>query len=239
MKVTYIAHSGFLIETDSAAMLFDWHKGALPKTLDKPLYIFASHRHGDHYSKEIFPYGEGFEGTRYILSHDIRLCAADAAAMGLDPKLAERVSYVKPDETLTVGGLEISTLASTDEGVAFIVKVDGKTLFHAGDLNWWLWGDEDTPEEAEEMTGAFLRECEKLRGVAFDAAFLPLDPRQPHDQYWLGLDRYARTAEIKYIFPMHMWGRYGVIDRFKALDCSAPYRDRIINITKEDESYEI
>lgn len=239
MKISYISHSGFLVETDSAALLFDWYKGALPKALDKPLYIFASHRHGDHYSKDIFPYGEGFSGTRYILSADIKLTAADAQAMGLDPALTERVSFVKPDESITVGDLEISTLGSTDAGVAFIVKVDGKKLFHAGDLNWWLWGDEDTPEEAREMSEAFLKECEKLRGVAIDAAFLPLDPRQPEDQYWLGLDRYARTADIKHIFPMHMWGQYDVIGRFKALDCTAPYRDKIIEITSEDENYEI
>lgn len=32
---------------------------------------------------------------------------------------------------------------STDEGVAFLVTAEGRTVFHAGDLNWWHWEGED------------------------------------------------------------------------------------------------
>ena len=46
IQVTYLAHSGFLVELDSAALLFDWWKGTLPPLPeDKPLLVFASHRH--------------------------------------------------------------------------------------------------------------------------------------------------------------------------------------------------
>ena len=30
MRVTYLAHSGFLVELLSVTLLFDWWKGALP-----------------------------------------------------------------------------------------------------------------------------------------------------------------------------------------------------------------
>ncbi len=219
------------MEAESAILLFDYHKGDLPRKVDKPLYIFASHRHGDHYSKEIFSWGESVGGAQYILSDDIA-----SAPLGVD---AKRMHFIGADETLILGDIEVRTLGSTDAGVAFLVSVDGKVIFYAGDLNWWLWGEEDTPQEAQEMTEAFLKEAEKLRGVTIDAAFLPLDPRQPEDQYWLGLDHYARTADIKHIFPMHMWGQYDVVRRFKALDCTAHYRDKIKEITSEDENYEI
>ena len=33
-------------------------------------------------------------------------------------------------------------LKSTDEGVAFLVEVNGVVIYHAGDLNWWHWDEE-------------------------------------------------------------------------------------------------
>ncbi len=55
MKVTYIHHSSFLVETDENYFLFDYFEGELPEFKeDKPLLVFASHRHGDHFSPVIF-----------------------------------------------------------------------------------------------------------------------------------------------------------------------------------------
>lgn len=52
MKITYIHHSAFLAETEHACLLFDYFKGSLPKLPEgKRLYIFASHRHPDHFPK--------------------------------------------------------------------------------------------------------------------------------------------------------------------------------------------
>ena len=51
MKITYIHHSAFLVETESAYLLFDYFQGKLPEfSEEKPLYVFASHRHPDHFS---------------------------------------------------------------------------------------------------------------------------------------------------------------------------------------------
>ena len=49
MKVTFIYHSAFLVELERCSLLFDWYGGDLPKIdRTKPLYVFASHHHGDH-----------------------------------------------------------------------------------------------------------------------------------------------------------------------------------------------
>lgn len=55
MDITYIFHSGFLIETADCHYIFDYWKGSLP-ALDtsKPVFVFASHGHADHYNPEIF-----------------------------------------------------------------------------------------------------------------------------------------------------------------------------------------
>ena len=43
MKITYIHHSAFLVETESAYLLFDYFKGQIPELRsDRPLVIFAS-----------------------------------------------------------------------------------------------------------------------------------------------------------------------------------------------------
>ena len=55
MNITYICHSSFLVETAVCYYLFDYYKGALPplKT-DKPILVFASHSHSDHYNPAVF-----------------------------------------------------------------------------------------------------------------------------------------------------------------------------------------
>ncbi|MEA5027464.1 MAG: MBL fold metallo-hydrolase, partial [Sphaerochaeta associata] len=56
MDCTYLGHSTFLLETEHAVLLFDYTCGplSLPEG-EKPLLVFASHRHGDHFNEAIFP----------------------------------------------------------------------------------------------------------------------------------------------------------------------------------------
>ena len=59
MKLTYIFHSGFVVETQSCVLVFDyWMDPAdcLPEILSKgkPVYVLVSHFHEDHFSREIF-----------------------------------------------------------------------------------------------------------------------------------------------------------------------------------------
>ncbi len=72
MKVRFIHHSSFLIETEYVMLLFDYFKGALPPlSRDKTLYILCSHSHGDHYGKVIYSFPDNHPDVRYILSDDI------------------------------------------------------------------------------------------------------------------------------------------------------------------------
>ena len=133
--------------------------------------------------------------------------------------------------------MTVSTLRSTDQGVAFVVNYAGRTIFHAGDLHWWAWPD-DTPEEEEDMKERFFAELVKLKGVPLDAAFLPLDPRLGGN-FWMGFDAYMRSAEIKTAFPMHLWGHYEYVSKLRQMSVSAPYRDKIVEIRESGESFDI
>ncbi len=73
--------------------------------------------------------------------------------------------------------MKIRTLRSTDEGVAFFVRLKEMTIFHAGDLNWWHWEDESETYN-EMMRRNYQYEIGKIEGEKIDVAFLPLDLRQ-------------------------------------------------------------
>jgi hypothetical protein len=57
----------------------------------------------------------------------------------------------------------VKAFKSTDEGVAFLIEAEGKVLYHAGDLNNWVW--EGEPEEYNfRMSEAFHSELLKIAG---------------------------------------------------------------------------
>ena len=145
MKVTYIHHSSFLVELDHMAMLFDYFEGDIPAFGEgKPLVVFASHRHGDHFAPVIFELAGKYPQVYYILSDDIW-------KKRVPDSLKEQTRFMGPGETLALffdasgrnsfcgegagePDLSVKTFRSTDEGVAFLIQAEGRTIYHAGDL---------------------------------------------------------------------------------------------------------
>ena len=68
MRITYIGHSGFLVETGTANFIFDYYEGEVPElNAALPLVVFASHRHRDHYNAVIFDWMERYPDITYVL----------------------------------------------------------------------------------------------------------------------------------------------------------------------------
>lgn len=206
MKVTYIYHSGFLVELQDCYLLFDYHKGELPKlNTKKPVVVFASHFHFDHYNKRVFK-TLGELGVQYqgVLASDI-----------VKTNYPEcKVTRAEPSKTYTLDfGLELTTLDSTDSGVAFLLKTPEGTLYHAGDLNDWRWAGE--PEAGNKAMCTKYRQQVSSITVPVDIAFVPLDPRQ--EQYTEeGLLYFLQTVDCKAVYPMHYWEHPEVIGTFVA-----------------------
>lgn len=231
MNITYIHHSSFLAETESACVLFDYFQGEIPAVpAEKPFYVFASHRHPDHFSNVIFELAKEHENIRFLLSFDIW-------RKRVPEELREKTVFLKPGEQYEDKILKTEAFRSTDEGVAFWCAMDGYTLYHAGDLNHWYWEEEDE-QWNRNMTKAYREEIKKMAGRTADAAFLPLDPRLGQF-FWLGIDDFMKEADARWIFPMHFWGEYDVAKRLKELPCSESYRDRIMEISREGQKFEI
>ena len=235
MRVTYLGHSGFLAELEGVDLLFDWWKGDLPaRPADKPLAVFASHRHGDHFDPKIFSL-DG-ERTRFALGRGIRLTERNLRHWDLDEAAANRCRVFAGGETAELlPGVTVETLPSTDEGVAFLVTAEDRTIFHAGDLNWWHWEGED-PVWNRNMEADFKRYAEPLRGRRIDLAMLPLDPRLGEDGF-RGPQYFLDLADIRRFLPMHQWDDYGFTDAF--LDRYPQFRDRTVPVTRAGEVFSL
>lgn len=235
MKITYISHSGFSVELEETILLFDYWKGELPEwDRRKRLLAFASHKHQDHFSLSVFQLAGSFEKFHYVLGNDIKLSANYLLKKGLDPALLSRTSRLHPDETRDFSGIQVRTLPSTDAGLAFVVKAEGKSFYHAGDLNWWYW--EGEPEAwLQAMEHDYKKQIDKLAGEHFDAAFVPLDPRLGEKGYRLGMDYFLARVQADRVFPMHMWGEYGWIGRY--LEETGRREGQIQRICREGQEF--
>lgn len=207
MNITYIHHSGFLIETADCYYLFDYYKGTLPAlTTTKPILVFASHRHPDHYNPEIFRLlqEQGMESITAVLAKDIPV---KRYPQGIDAiKVTFHQTYELPYNTI------LRTLLSTDEGVAFLVQCPEGTIYHAGDLNDWVWEGE-SEQYNKQMTGSYRHEINLLKNIPIDIAFLPLDPRQ-ENYYANGMLYFLKNVMVKQVYPMHFWEQPAIIGKF-------------------------
>lgn len=195
MKVTFIGHDGFVIELEKHILVFDYYKGLLP-TFDpnKALYIFVSHHHRDHYNPQIYTITH--PNIHYILSDDVE-------ANGIK---------MKPHEQLQIDNINVSTLLSTDIGVAFIVEVENKRIYHAGDLNWWHWqGEPEKDNQYQEDT--FKQEIEHIKNQHFDIMMIPLDPRLETAASW-SMNYILQHVQATYIFPMHCFTRLSKMNAY-------------------------
>lgn len=232
MKITYIGHSGFLAEFSNCCCLFDYYEGKIPELAkEKPLFIFVSHRHQDHFNPEIF-HITGPGEIHYILSFDTRRYMRDRLEL---PNL----HFMKAEETLTLnwnkgaGSMKVKTLRSTDCGIAFLVHTEDKTIYHAGDLNWWVWPGE-SKQYNNNMTANFKKYVEPLKDLELFAAFLPLDPRQ-EKWYDKGFSYILDNTTTRYAFPMHFWKDFSVIPKYLETPPGKKYKAHIIVLEKEGQ----
>ena len=118
MTITYIYHSCFLIETAKCYYLFDYYKGEMPElNWQKPILVFASHRHTDHYNPRIFTMlsDRGMEKIYAVLPNDIPPKRYPGTA-------SEMIKVYHSQEYELPCGTHLQTLLSTDRGVAFLIR---------------------------------------------------------------------------------------------------------------------
>ena len=137
MEITYIGHSGFLVELERHVLLFDYFQGEIPEGSgrdfsgkdfsekdfsrkgfqEKQWLVFASHRHQDHFRPEIFKLAETHPRLQYVFSADIWRSRIPEERLAQTVRLKAGEHWQNED-----GYIQVETLLSTDEGVAFLVR---------------------------------------------------------------------------------------------------------------------
>ncbi len=236
MKIRYIYHSCFLVETENSFLLFDYFKHKNDKTdfdfekvlkdiyaSSKALYIFSSHSHRDHFNYDVLSWFNKKPNTYYILSSDIKVY-----------NKIDNLYIVREDDELTINNVKLNVFGSTDEGVSFLINIDGLNLFHAGDLNWWKWTD-DTAEEEKAMEDAFKNIISKILsfGAKIDVCFFPVDRRLEYN-YLCGGEYFIKMLKPKLFIPMHFWDDYETTTDFKK--AMAYHNTHVIEIKYPNET---
>lgn len=244
--ITYIGHSGFLVEWERSVWLFDYYRGDIPEfSHEKKLYVFCSHKHADHFTPEIFSRFEEYPDVSYLLSRDL---SYQVKRLSLSDRQNERITFLKAYQSHREadgagGDICVRTLHSTDCGVAFLVTYETQTfrkqVYHAGDLNWWIWKGE-TKQEIGNMTARYQAEIERLREWTdgLYTAFVPLDPRQ-EEWYRLGMDWFMERVGAQHVFPMHFWDNFDLIREYRESDESKTFAEKIMEISREGQMFEI
>jgi L-ascorbate metabolism protein UlaG (beta-lactamase superfamily) len=236
MKIRYIYHSCFFIETANSFLIFDYFKHRsdnrdfdFEKLLKdafispKPLYVFSSHSHQDHFNYDILTWINKKPDTYYILSSDIKIY-----------NRLNNLYLVRPGDQLTLKDIRLNIFGSTDLGVSFLVNIEGLNIFHAGDLNWWKWPD-DTPDEEKLMEDAFKRIVSDVanHGADIDLAFFSVDRRLEYN-YLCGGQYFIEELKPKLFVPMHFWDDYKVISDFQK--ATAGHSTKVIEISHPNQT---
>lgn len=218
VKIWYLYNSGFAVKIQKKLLIFDYYddkpfnqlpglSGGVVTPADLmglDVYVFVSHAHQDHHNPVIYDWDHEGQKITYIISSDVKARPVRA----LYP--------VEPHRDYTIGDLKVKTLKSNDSGVAYYVEVEGFSIFHSGDLNWWKWAQESKEWNAD-MAKTYKEELEVLKGLPLDFAFIPADPRMG-DDYILSLKYFndqIRPAECM-VFPMHFSEQWHVFELLKA-----------------------
>ena len=223
--VHYLDHSAWLMQTQNRLLLFDY--GELPVRQDKglpaegvfdlqnlpdmPLYVFASHRHRDHYSAELHKRLSQNERSNFILGldakplvHELKNCPG-------------KTWQVWPNMELVLHDLVIRCTGSTDSGVSFLVESPEGVFYHGGDLA--VWDDEafyrDNYRQQVDLLERWVEQTKRIPAIAF----LPVSTSDGFQEEALldGVWYFLKKIRPLNILPMHAHGYEDLYQRFADL----------------------
>lgn len=222
MEIINCYNSGFIIRENRVVLMIDCIEEKVFEFINPKdkVYVLFSHSHSDHYNKNLYDFTSS--QFQYIVSDDIT---------NLIPR--DNIHFVKPYERLLLEDLDVITYGSTDLGVSFAIKFQGKILFHAGDLNWWHW-ESDTKEQQLREEKIYTEEISKIEELSIDIAFLPVDPRL-NSAFYYGANYFIETVAPKKVFPMHFRDEFSIPRRL--IEKLGTPASQVVDLKKLYEKY--
>ena len=225
MKAWYLNHSAVAVQTENHLLLFDLFgqtlrpqpgQGLAQGYIDpaelrgQDVLIFISHEHEDHFEPKVFELAQQGQRVRYILPAEL-----DAIYEGKSDDV-----FLESGETKDCGDFRVTAFESTDIGLAYLIEIDGKLIYHAGDLNWWHWADE-TDAFNQDQERRYQEQMKLLNqaanGKEIDIAFAVADPRMDQEHRFQGLRSLMEQVQVKNLIPIHLWGAFSVLGQIRGL----------------------
>ncbi|MFC1558988.1 MBL fold metallo-hydrolase [Gemmatimonadota bacterium] len=196
--IWYLGHCGYAIQTENHLLIFDYieleedvparmglDRGFIDASQLKDLNVtvFVTHEHSDHFDEVILGWQEEIESIEYVFGWQ----AMDGPGYHNLPP---------PRKVLNLGDMWIWTVNSHHSGVpeaAFLVQVDGLTIYHGGDYQGRMGRNAPSNVDADM---ASLNEITDEVDLLFIGA-------------WTG-EPYMKTIRAlnpRAIFPMHSRNR--------------------------------
>ncbi|MFC1500297.1 MBL fold metallo-hydrolase [Candidatus Zixiibacteriota bacterium] len=194
-RIWYLHHSGWAVQTAEHFLIFDYWEEDPPqgdRTLesgyidpraiaDLDVTVFVTHAHGDHFDPVIFGWEDTIDDLRYIWGWT-DLDRRDDLSFGTERRKVE------------LDGMEIWNIHHSADGIpesAFLIRVDGITLYHSGDHG---------NSAGRPMRPDFRANIEYLHSLEMpvDLCFLPL---------WGYTGWQVEQLGTRHLFPMHAGGR--------------------------------
>lgn len=216
MKLTYIYHSCFCIQTKEVNIIIDFYKdtdhtdGFIYKNIlsdSKKLYVLCTHSHLDHYNGEILEWEKKLKNITYIFSKDI---------LYADITNKKDAVFLEKPERYEDENIMVKAYGSTDVGSSFYIEVGGKKIFHAGDLNNWHWNEESTEKEVKEAEEFYANELAIISKdiKKLDIAMFPIDPKLGKD-FMKGAEQFIEAIDVDLLVPMHFDENYDKAKEFE------------------------
>jgi L-ascorbate metabolism protein UlaG (beta-lactamase superfamily) len=134
MRITKFGHACVRVSAAGSDLVIDPGGWSEVESLDGVAAILVTHEHADHWDVD------------HLRSTDApiyTIAAVEEAIREADPAVAERVSVVRPGESLTVAGFEVRVVGEKHavihpelkhfDNSGFLLAAEGSTLFHPGD----------------------------------------------------------------------------------------------------------
>jgi L-ascorbate metabolism protein UlaG (beta-lactamase superfamily) len=164
---------------------------------DENTTVFVTHEHADHYDSVIYSWRDRVPKLQYVFGFQPESLEVNARR----GYAGQPYEFVGPAMTKTIDGMQIFAVRSNDAGAGYVLKVDGLTIYHAGDLAGWL----------PEQRAGFTSQIDSI-DAAFDAVDIALvNVTGCHHQDTLalaeGTEYTINKLQPKLVIPTHGSGR--------------------------------
>ena len=227
----YLGHCGWAVKTSNHLLIFDyWNRGKTPaqpclanghinpdELADLDVHVFITHEHRDHYDTTIFDWADKVKNITYIYGFRPEALPQHRESGYNGPEY----TYLGPRDHAEIDDMDIMTIDANDAGVGFLIKVDGVTLYHAGDHAGWQEGERE----------GYISEIDYLSDHvrAVDIAFLNITGCHAHgpEPLWEGNCYTIDQLNPSVVIPTH------------AIDREYLYKEFSDRLKKENGSVEV